>query len=128
MRNFGLMGQYALYCFIIANVYFPAKMLYRQVLKNSPISQKVLDKYLYIHILFNLVGMFALFFHGHFAGQRNFVLQGGFVLMVWLTASGFILYKKYTPESKYRTSALAIQQILFILAIFMFGIGHGLLN
>ncbi|MBF0106071.1 MAG: hypothetical protein HQM16_12180 [Deltaproteobacteria bacterium] len=121
------MGRVALYCFIIANVYFPASVISRRLLKNVPAAKTALAFYLKIEIAFNLIGLIAAFFHGHYAEERNVILQAAFLMIICMTIIGTLLYMRFYHEEQKHLRLLRIQQYLFLTCIAFLILGHALL-
>lgn len=82
------LGVLAAVIFIVANAYYPAKVLTKNLIGQSPEIARFFRTYLDLHITLNLVGLLLTFIHGHNADERNFILQASMLVTVWLCVVG----------------------------------------
>lgn len=110
--------------FIIANAYYPAKLIAKHVTGWSKETALFFAKYLKIHITFNLIALFFLLIHGHYAEERTALLQLSFVVSILLTLEGVVMHYKILPEDSRYIRMLHTQQALFWIWIGLIIIGH----
>lgn len=121
------MGTLCALLFIVANAYYPAKVITRQFLGQSKEIAQFFQSYLKLHILLNLLGLWVLFFHGHYADERNIILQMSFLVTIWLCVVGGMMYFK-RPYKFYREMKLVhSQQLMFYIWIVLIIWGHSIL-
>ncbi len=119
-----IFGNLALLCFIIGNIYTPAKFLAR---KNSLVNRdakKSLAGLLNVHIVFNMACFILTVIHSHYAGATSVFLILSLVLMTCLVIGGSFL--KYMPKKDFskRLYLIHTQQTLFGVTIFLLVLGH----
>ncbi|MBF0554234.1 MAG: hypothetical protein HQK96_06685 [Nitrospirae bacterium] len=120
-------GTLAAILFIIANAYYPAKIITRQLLGNTKEIAQFFQGYLKVHILLNLLGLWITLFHGHYADERNVILQMSFLVTVWLSVVGAMMYFKW-PYRYYREMKLVhSQQLMFYVWIVLIIVGHSII-
>ncbi|MBF0443857.1 MAG: hypothetical protein HQK54_18255 [Oligoflexales bacterium] len=86
-----------------------------------------MDKYLIVHIAFNLIGLICEFFHGHYAEERNPVLQATFLFTIWLCLIGGFLKLRILSDDYLPIRLLSVQQLQFLFWICLAMAGHALL-
>ncbi|MBF0516351.1 MAG: hypothetical protein HQK97_04405 [Nitrospirae bacterium] len=127
MLRSDFMGTLCALLFIVANAYYPAKVITRQFLGQSKEIAQFFQSYLKLHILLNLLGLWVLFFHGHYADERNIILQMSFLVTIWLCVVGGMMYFK-RPYKFYREMKLVhSQQLMFYIWIVLIIWGHSIL-
>jgi hypothetical protein len=120
-------GITAALLFIVANAYYPARLIAR---KFTPWSKQTLlffRRYLKAHITLNLVALFALILHGHYAEEKNIFLTGSFIVSVVLTIEGLLMHYRMVPGMQRQLRLLHAQQTLFVVWIVLIVAGHNLL-
>ncbi len=125
--NWESLGTLSAVCFIIANVYYPARVIARNSVGNSDEVSSFLDSYKKVHILFNLLGVWAALFHGHFADENNWVLQTTIVIMIGLTISGLLMHYRLPNTEDWLPYLLTFQQVTFPVWIILVIAGHGMI-
>ncbi|MEO5360560.1 MAG: hypothetical protein H7843_08935 [Nitrospirota bacterium] len=121
------LGTLSALLFIIANAYYPAKIITRQLIGQTKETAQFFQGYLKVHILLNLLGLWVLFFHGHYADERNIVLQMSFLVTIWLSVVGAMMYFKW-PYRYYREMKLVhSQQLMFYVWIALIIWGHSII-
>ncbi|MBF0465227.1 MAG: hypothetical protein HQK94_09120 [Nitrospirae bacterium] len=125
--NPDLMGRLSAYFFIVANAYYPAKILTRKYIGSSREITQFFNVYLKVHIAFNLIGLWLTLLHGHYADERNLILQMSMLVTIWLSIVGTAMYYK-KPAGLYREMKLLhTQQIMFYVWVALIIIGHSLI-
>ncbi|MBF0457188.1 MAG: hypothetical protein HQK99_04755 [Nitrospirae bacterium] len=120
-------GTIAAVLFIIANAYYPAKIITTQLIGHSKEISQFFQSYLRWHILLNLMGLWITLFHGHYAEERNVILQMSFLVTIWLSIVGAMMYFKW-PYRYYREMKLVhSQQLMFYVWIVLIILGHSIL-
>ncbi|KJR43884.1 magnetosome protein Mad2 [Candidatus Magnetoovum chiemensis] len=110
--------------FIIANAYYPAKAIARHSNIEINDAEQFNKKYLNIHILFNALGVISSFLHCHYTYQTNILLKISFILTLWLTFSGVLLYLGYKEYGTIKIKILSVQRYAFWLWIKLTIVGH----
>ncbi|MBF0507265.1 MAG: hypothetical protein HQL09_10580, partial [Nitrospirae bacterium] len=91
-------GRTAALLFIVANAYYPARMIAR---KFKPWPKEIVmffKRYLKAHITLNLIAFLALILHGHYAEERNIFLTLSFIACVVLTIEGMLMHYRVVPS------------------------------
>ncbi len=110
--------------FIIANAYYPAKLIARHIIGWSKDIAQFFARYLKIHITFNLIALFFLLIHGHYADEKTALLRISFVVTILLTLEGVLMHYRLLPEDSRYIRMLHTQQGLFWIWIGLIIIGH----
>ncbi|MBF0568257.1 MAG: hypothetical protein HQK95_05255 [Nitrospirae bacterium] len=127
MPRLDFLGTIAAVLFIVANAYYPAKVIARQLLGQTKEIARFFQGYLRWHILLNLLGLWVTLFHGHYADERNVILQMSFLVTVWLSVVGGMMYFKW-PYRYYREMKLVhSQQLMFYVWIVLIILGHSII-
>lgn len=121
---FGIVGTIL---FIVANAYYPARVLARKFRPWPPAVANFFRKYLKIHIFLNLAAFLAITIHAHYAEEKPILLQACFLVTIFLTVEGLLLYYRVIPGMQKRLRMLHTQQTLFVVWILLIVIGHSLL-
>jgi len=125
--NWEGLGTIAALLFIIANAYYPARVIAKNY---TPWSKEVgmfFRNYLKVHILLNLLGLWAVLFHGHFSDENNIILQASIMVTVWLTTIGAFMYYRVPVLKIGHLRMLHSQQVTFFVWIALILIGHSML-
>ena len=120
-------GRTAAFLFIVANAYYPARIIARQFKPWSKETVLFFRRYLKAHITLNLVALLALILHGHYAEERNIILTLSFVASVVLTIEGMLMHYRVVPSMQRNLRLLHTQQALFTIWIVLIVVGHALL-
>ena len=113
--------------FIVANAYYPARLIAK---KFRPWPKEVavfFRKYLKAHISLNLVAFLAVTLHGHFAEEKNIFLELCYLVTIFLTVEGLLMHYRVIPGMQKRLRMLHTQQTLFVVWILLIVIGHSFL-
>ena len=125
--NWESLGTIAAVLFIIANAYYPAKVIAKHYIAESGESVLFFENYMKVHMPLNLLGLLAVLFHGHFADESNITLQVAILVTISLAVIGALMsYHVPKTEGGY-LSLLRSQQILFFVWIALIFIGHSML-
>jgi len=125
--NWEFLGTVGAFFFIVANAYYPAKVIARNYLPRSRDVGKFFKRYLKIHTLFNLLGLWVVLFHGHFADERNIILQASILVTLWLMIVGMLMHYRFPSGSIRQLRLLHTQQLIFFVWIALITVGHGVL-
>ena len=120
-------GLTAALLFIVANAYYPARLIAR---KFKPWSQETVlffRRYLKAHITLNLVALLVLILHGHYAEERNIFLTLSFIASVVLTIEGMLMHYRVVPSMQRNLRLLHTQQALFTIWVVLIVVGHHIL-
>ena len=94
-------GIVSLLLFVVANVYYPSRMIanqYRPWPRDVAIFFK---KYLDIHMWLNVIAFVIMTVHAHFTEDRNIFLYASLLVTVWLTFAGILMRsKQFTSDTK----------------------------
>lgn len=114
--------------FIMANAYYPARMIARKFTTWTKQTSLFFKRYLKAHITMNLVALLTLMIHGHYAEERNIFLSGSFIVSVILTAEGLLMHYRVVPGMHRHLRLLHTQQALFVAWIILIILGHAFLE
>ena len=112
--------------FIVANAYYPARLIAR---KFKPLPKAVLlffKKYLAAHIWMNEVAFFAMIIHCRYSEAGNIFLTGCYIVTVFLTIEGLVMHYRMVPESQKLLRMLHTQQTLFVVWVVLIVLGHSI--
>ena len=126
-EHWEFLGRCALYCFIIANVYIPARVIQRKLFSKSAEAKALLDKYLTIHIAFNLLGLTCEFCHGHYAEARPIILKLTMLMTIWLCITGAFLRYRILSDDHLPFKLLSVQQAQFLIWLSLAMMGHAMM-
>ena len=110
--------------FLIANAYYPARLIAREF---KPLPKPVVvffRKYLKAHVWMNLVAFFAVTIHWHYVEGGNIFLNVGYVLTIFLTLEGVIMHYRMVPSEQRLLRMVHTQQVLFVVWILLIMVGH----
>lgn len=113
--------------FTVANAYYPAKVI---AWKFRPWPKEVsvfFKKYLKAHIYINLIAFVAVTLHGHFAEERPILLEILYLVTIFLTVEGMLMYYRVIPGMQKKLRMLHTQQTLFVVWVLLIIIGHSFL-
>jgi hypothetical protein len=117
-------GFVAAILFIVANAYYPARLIAREF---RPLPKPVVvffRKYLKAHIWMNLVAFFAVTIHWHYAEEGNTFLTWCYILTVFLTIEGVVMHYRLVPGETKLLRMVHTQQALFVVWILLIVVGH----
>jgi hypothetical protein len=112
--------------FIVANAYYPARIIARQF---RPVPKSVVSffkKYLEMHIWMNEVAFFAMIVHCHYSDEGNIFLTGLYVVTIFLTLEGLVMHYRLLPGEQKLLRMLHTQQILFVVWVLLIVVGHSI--
>ena len=118
---FGFLGAVL---FIVANAYYPARLIAREF---KPLPKSVVlffKKYLKTHIWMNEVAFFAMVIHCHYSEGTNIFLVGLYIVTVFLTIEGLVMHYRLVPGSQKLLHMLHTQQVLFVVWVVLIVLGH----
>jgi hypothetical protein len=119
-------GYVAAMLFIVANAYYPARLIAR---KFKPLPKPVLvffRKYLAAHIWMNEVAFLAMIIHCRYSEEGNIFLSGCYIVTVFLTIEGLVMHYRMVPGSQKLLRMLHTQQALFVVWVVLIVMGHSL--
>ena len=120
-------GLAAAVLFIVANAYYPARVIARNLTVWTSATSLFFRRYLKAHITLNLLAFLALIVHGHWAEERNFVLTASFIVSVALTLEGVLMHYRMVPGMHKHLRLLHAQQTLFVVWVVLIVMGHSLI-
>jgi hypothetical protein len=112
--------------FMVANAYYPARILSR---KFRPVPKPVLlflKKYLAAHIWMNEVAFLAMIVHCRYSEEGNIFLIGCYIVTVFLTIEGLVMHYRMVPGSQRLLRLLHTQQTLFVVWVVLIILGHSI--
>lgn len=119
-------GYAAAMLFIVANAYYPARLISR---KFRPLPKSVLlffKKYLAAHIWMNEVAFLAMIVHCRYSEEGNIFLTGCYIVTVFLTIEGLVMHYRMAPGSQKLLRMLHTQQTLFVVWVVLIVLGHSI--
>lgn len=121
-------GHIALFFFVLANVYTPAKWMTKQFPENSAIKKSLAD-FLPVHIKFNILALIFTIFHMLTEYTGNLLLYLSMVMMLWLTMGGFMMRTQFQVPGALRQHARKVhaQLLIFWILIGLLIVGHGVI-
>lgn len=117
-------GWVAAILFIVANAYYPARLIAREF---KPLPKPVVvffRKYLKAHIWMNVIAFFAVTIHWHYSEEGNFFLTVGYLVTVFLTVEGVVMHYRMVPGEQKLLRMVHTQQVLFVVWILLILVGH----
>jgi hypothetical protein len=120
-------GIVAAILFTVANAYYPAKLIAK---KFRPWPKEVsvfFRKYLKAHIYINIIAFMAVTLHGHFAEERPILLELTYLVTIFLTVEGLLMYYRVIPGMQKKLRMIHTQQTLFVVWVLLIIIGHSFL-
>ncbi|MBI4763219.1 MAG: hypothetical protein HY787_01265 [Deltaproteobacteria bacterium] len=117
-------GIVAALLFTVANAYYPAKLIAK---KFRPWPKEVsvfFRKYLKAHIYINIIAFAAVTLHGHLAEERPILLEILYLVTIFLTVEGMLMYYRVIPGMQKKLRMLHTQQTLFVVWVLLIVIGH----
>jgi hypothetical protein len=112
--------------FIVANAYYPARLIAKEF---RPIPKSVVlffKKYLEMHIWMNEIAFFAMMVHCHYSDQGNIFLTGLYVVSIFLTLEGLVMHYRLIPGEQKLLRMMHTQQVLFIVWVLLIIVGHAI--
>jgi hypothetical protein len=119
-------GFAAAILFIVANAYYPARLIAREF---KPLPKAVVlffKKYLKAHIWMNEVAFFAMVIHCHYAEEMNIFLVGTYIVTIFLTIEGLVMHYRLIPGEQKLLRMIHAQQVLFAVWIVLIVLGHSI--
>ena len=110
--------------FLVANAYYPARLIAREF---KPLPKPVVvffRKYLKAHIWMNLVAFVAMIIHCHYSDETNIFLAGTYIVTVYLTIEGIVMHYRLVPGEQKLLRMLHTQQTLFLVWVLLIFLGH----
>jgi hypothetical protein len=114
--------------FIVANAYYPARIIARKFTPWSKQTLTFFKRYLKAHITMNLIALLTLILHGHYAEEQNIFLTGSFIVSVVLTVEGLLMHYRVIPGMQRHLRMLHTQQALFVVWVVLIVVGHSMLE
>ena len=119
-------GFAAAMLFIVANAYYPARLIARNF---KPLPKAVVlffKKYLKAHIWMNEIAFLAMIIHCRYSEEGNIFLIGCYIVTVFLTIEGLVMHYRMVPESQKLLRILHTQQVLFAVWVVLIVLGHSI--
>jgi len=110
--------------FLVANAYYPARIIAR---KFKPLPKTVVvffRKYLKAHVWMNLVAFVAMMIHCHYSEEANILLAATYLVTLFLTVEGIVMHYRLIPGEQKLLRMLHTQQALFVVWIVLIFLGH----
>jgi hypothetical protein len=120
-------GTTAALLFIVANAYYPAKVIAMNFTPWSKDIRLFFRQYLKAHVILNLIAFPAVIVHAHYAEENNILLTGSVLLTLCLSINGAMMYYRMTTGMQKQLRITHIQPVLFILWIALIVAGHSIL-
>ena len=107
-------GMASLLLFILANAYYPARLVANQFRPWSGEVYCFFRRYLDIHMWLNVMAFVLMDINVNFTDGRNMFLYASLLVTVWLTLVGILKYsKKISRDYSKQMSLLRAQQTIF---------------
>ena len=110
--------------FLVANLYYPARLISREF---KPLPKPVVAffrKYLKAHIWMNLFAFGAMVIHCHYAEENNFFLFATYIVTLFLTIEGIVMHYRMIPGEQKLLRMIHAQQLLFVVWVVVIFLGH----
>ena len=118
-------GFISLLLFVVANVYYPARLIANQFRPWPRNIALFFKKYLDLHMWMNVVAFLLMTIHAHYTDDRNLFLYGSLFVTVWLTLAGLLMRsKKFSHDTKKQMRLIHTQQMIFVVWLLLLMIGH----
>ena len=120
-------GILSLLLFVVANVYYPARLIANQYRPWPRDIALFFKKYLEIHMWLNVAAFVLMNIHAHYTDGRNIFLYGSLLVTVWLTLAGILMRsRKFSSDTKKQMRMIHTQQTVFYVWLVLLIIGHSL--
>ncbi|HBI22912.1 MAG TPA: hypothetical protein DDX84_01575 [Nitrospiraceae bacterium] len=117
-------GTAAAFLFIIANAYYPAMAIARNFTPWSRDIKLFFRQYLKVHVILNILALLAVIIHVHYAEESNIFLLWSFILTLFLSINGTLMYYRMTTGMQKQLRLTHIQPMLSIFWIVLIIVGH----
>ncbi|MEI6703086.1 MAG: hypothetical protein WCL71_06060 [Deltaproteobacteria bacterium] len=118
-------GLLSLLLFVVANAYYPARLIANQY---RPWPREIaifFKKYLDLHMWLNVIAFVTMTIHAHFTEDRNLFLYASLLVTVWLTFAGLLMRsKKFSSDTKKQMRLIHTQQTVFFVWLVLLILGH----
>ena len=107
-------GMTSFLLFMLANAYYPARLVANQFRPWSGEVTHFFRKYLDIHMWMNVIAFVLMDINVNFTDGRNIFLYASLLVTVWLTVAGILkCSKKISRDYSKQMSLLRAQQTIF---------------
>jgi hypothetical protein len=110
--------------FLVANAYYPARLIAREF---KPLPKSLVAffrKYLKAHIWMNLVAFVAMIIHCHYSEESSIFLILTYIITVFLTVEGVVMHYRMLPGEQKLLRMIHTQQTLFVVWVVVIFLGH----
>lgn len=118
-------GIVSLLLFVVANAYYPARLIANQF---RPWPREIaifFKKYLDLHMWLNVIAFVLMTIHAHFTDERNIFLYASLLVTVWLTIAGILMRSKhFASDTKKQMRMIHTQQAVFYVWLVLLISGH----
>ena len=108
-------GMVSLMLFVLANAYYPARLIANQFRPWSGDVTIFFKKYLDLHMWMNALAFVLVTINANFTDGRTVFLYASLLVAVWLTLVGIIkCSRKISRDTRKQMSLLRAQQTIFV--------------
>ena len=118
-------GIGSLSMFLVANAYYPARLIVNQFRFCPGDIEIFLKRYLDIHMWLNVITFALITVNAYLTDERNITLYASLLVTVWLTLSGILKRsRRFSRDSRIQMKLLRSQQTIFgvWLLLLLFGV------
>jgi len=118
-------GIGSLMLFVVANAYYPVRLIVNQFRFCPGEIATFLERYLDIHMWLNVMAFALITVNAYFTEERNITLYASLLVTVWLTLSGILMRtRRFSRNIRKQKKLLHSQQTVFVvwLLLLLFGV------
>ncbi len=120
-----IIGIASLLLFVVANAYYPARLIANQYRPWSMDIALVFKKYSDIHMWLNVIAFMLMSLQAYITNDSNIFLYASILVTVWLTVAGLLKRsRRFSRDTRKQMRLLHTQQTIFVvwLVLLLWGI------
>ncbi len=120
-----IIGIASLLLFVVANAYYPARLIANQYRPWSMDVAIVFKKYSDIHMWLNVIAFMLMAIQAYITNDSNIFLYASILVTVWLTVAGLLKRsRRFSRDTRKQMRLLQTQQTIFVvwLVLLLWGI------
>ncbi len=120
-----IIGIASLLLFVVANAYYPARLIANQYRPWSMDVAIVFKKYSDIHMWLNVIAFMLMALQAYITNDSNIFLYASILVTVWLTVAGLLKRsRRFSRDTRKQMRLLQTQQTIFVvwLVLLLWGI------
>ena len=120
-----IIGIASLLLFVVANAYYPARLIANQYRPWSMDTAILFKKYSDIHMWLNVIAFVLMSLQAYITNDSNTFLSASILVSVWLTVAGLLKRsRRFSRDTRKQMRLLHTQQTIFVvwLVLLLWGI------